>query len=275
MKKEEDEGGNLFEMFLETLWNALLELDDLSPSARPIMSLLAKLCERKETRDMFNVTKVAPRLWPFATHPIASVREAMWQTISELAGTLLENDSFVEAHLADFMTLALQGCALDEDDGASIAAKKAILLVLELCDGKNDAKGKTLVAKSRRNFQNQSRCVFESFERASEQNVRRTLHISKETGKDDWRSAQCSRRLALSYQGAVVRYRVCGESVGMFASNNRRRRIIIRRRGRRNADGIPKRKSDGIIEAWDCRRSSRRVSHLRKISRNRGECVEN
>ena len=103
------------------------------------MSLLAKLCERKETRDMFNVTKVAPRLWPFTTHPIASVREAMWQTISELAGTLLENDSFVEAHLADFMTLALQGCALDEDDGASIAAKKAILLVLELCDGKNDA----------------------------------------------------------------------------------------------------------------------------------------
>ena len=111
------------------------------------MSLLAKLCERKETRDMCNVTKVAPRLWPFATHPIASVREAMWQTISELAGTLLENDSFVEAHLADFMTLALQGCALDEDDGASIAAKKAILLVLELCDGKNDAKGKTLREK--------------------------------------------------------------------------------------------------------------------------------
>ena len=68
--------------------------------------------------------------------------------------------------------------------------------------------------------------------------------------------------------GAVVRYRVCGESVGMFASNNRRRRIIIRRRGRRNADGIPKRKSDGIIEAWDCRRSVAAFHILRKISRN-------
>ena len=86
---ESDDDGNLFKVFLETLWNALLELDDLSPSARPIMSLLAKLCEKKETRDMFNVAEVAPRLWPFAAHPIASVREATWQTVSELSGTLL------------------------------------------------------------------------------------------------------------------------------------------------------------------------------------------
>jgi TATA-binding protein-associated factor len=129
---ESDDDGNLFKVFLETLWNALLELDDLSPSARPIMSLLAKLCEKKETRDMFNVAEVAPRLWPFAAHPIASVREATWQTVSELSGTLLENESFVDVHLADYMTLALQGCALDEDDNASLAAKKAFLLVLEL-----------------------------------------------------------------------------------------------------------------------------------------------
>ena len=136
MKKEDniesDDDGNLFKVFLETLWNALLELDDLSPSARPIMSLLAKLCEKKETRDMFNVAEVAPRLWPFAAHPIASVREATWQTVSELSGTLLENEAFVDVHLADYMTLALQGCALDEDDNASLAAKKAFLLVLEL-----------------------------------------------------------------------------------------------------------------------------------------------
>ena len=96
------------------------------------MSLLAKLCEKKETRDMFNVAEVAPRLWPFAAHPIASVREATWQTVSELSGTLLENEAFVDVHLADYMTLALQGCALDEDDNASLAAKKAFLLVLEL-----------------------------------------------------------------------------------------------------------------------------------------------
>jgi len=131
MKKEDniesDDDGNLFKVFLETLWNALLELDDLSPSARPIMSLLAKLCEKKETRDMFNVAEVAPRLWPFAAHPIASVREATWQTVSELSGTLLENEAFVDVHLADYMTLALQGCALDEDDNASLAAKKAFL----------------------------------------------------------------------------------------------------------------------------------------------------
>ena len=129
---ESDDDGNLFKVFLETLWNALLELDDLSPSARPIMSLLAKLCEKKETRDMLNVAEVAPRLWPFAAHPIASVREATWQTVSELSGTLLENEAFVDVHLADYMTLALQGCALDEDDNASLAAKKAFLLVLEL-----------------------------------------------------------------------------------------------------------------------------------------------
>jgi len=144
IKQEEsndDDGGGLFKVFLDTLWNALLELDDLSPSARPIMSLLAKLCEKKETRDMLDVANVAPRLWPFATHPIASVREATWQTVSELAGTLLENESFVDAHLADFMTLALQGCALDEDDGASVAAKKAFLLVLEFCGGNSISSG--------------------------------------------------------------------------------------------------------------------------------------
>ena len=136
------------------------------------MSLLAKLCERKETRDMFNVTKVAPRLWPFATHPIASVREAMWQTISELAGTLLENDSFVEAHLADFMTLSLQGCALDEDDGVNCGEKGDFI-------GSRIVTVKMMLAKKRhrksRNFQNQSRCVFERFERATE----RATHITR------------------------------------------------------------------------------------------------
>jgi len=148
---ESDDDGNLFKVFLETLWNALLELDDLSPSARPIMSLLAKLCEKKETRDMFNVAKVAPRLWPFAAHPIASVREATWQTVSELSGTLLENEMFVDMHLADYMTLALQGCALDEDDKASLAAKKAFLLVLEFCGSSSSSDSKNVALEAVKN----------------------------------------------------------------------------------------------------------------------------
>ena len=148
---ESDDDGNLFKVFLETLWNALLELDDLSPSARPIMSLLAKLCEKKETRDMFNVAEVAPRLWPFAAHPIASVREATWQTVSELSGTLLENEAFVDMHLADYMTLALQGCALDEDDGASLAAKKAFLLVLEFCGSSSNSGSKNVALEAVKN----------------------------------------------------------------------------------------------------------------------------
>ena len=128
-----------FEVFLQTLWNSLLELDDLSPSARPIMSLLAKLCEKKETREIFDVASVANRLWPFASHPIASVREATWQTVSELAETLLENEAFVQTELETFMTLSLQGCALDEDDSASHAAKNAFLLALQHAPKENVA----------------------------------------------------------------------------------------------------------------------------------------
>ena len=104
--------------------------------------------------------------------------------------------------------------------------------------------------------------------------MRRALHISEETGENDGRSAKRRRRLALSHQDAILRHRVRGESVGVFASNIVI--IILRIRGRRrNVDLVPKRKSDGVIEALHRRRSRRRVSRLRKLSRNRREsCVD-
>lgn len=87
---------------LQTLWNTLLNLDDLTASTALVMDLLAKLYTNPRIQQMhvaesdlgqaYRLQVVVPRLWPFFRHSLASVRTAVLRTIH----TLLQLDNVTE-----------------------------------------------------------------------------------------------------------------------------------------------------------------------------------
>uniref|UniRef100_A0A7M4F9D6 B-TFIID TATA-box binding protein associated factor 1 n=1 Tax=Crocodylus porosus TaxID=8502 RepID=A0A7M4F9D6_CROPO len=75
---------------LNTLWDALLELDDLTASTNSIMTLLSSLLTYPEVRKCSiqqSLTVLVPRVWPFLHHTISSVRKAALETLFTLLST--------------------------------------------------------------------------------------------------------------------------------------------------------------------------------------------
>lgn len=75
---------------LVTLWDTLVELDDLTASTNSIMMLLARILSRPSValqgtggKDS-SLTELVPRLWPFFRHNIKSVRLAALETLKTL-----------------------------------------------------------------------------------------------------------------------------------------------------------------------------------------------
>ena len=157
------------------------------------------------------------------------------------------------------MTLALQGCALDEDDNASLAAKKAFLLVLELSgfdvgrsnsssSGSKNVALEASVKNTRRIIRLKVAEIFkvksDAFLKVLSVQVNRTCDAhyilvkkpAKMTGEARNVAADWLCRTKTRFLGIESR----GESVGVFASNIVV--IILRIRGRRrNVDFVPKR----------------------------------
>lgn len=78
---------------LVTLWDTLIELDDLTASTNSIMMLLAGILscpsviqQGTMTGNHVSLTALVPRLWPFLRHGIKSVRLAVLETIKTLLG---------------------------------------------------------------------------------------------------------------------------------------------------------------------------------------------
>ena len=101
------------------LWGLLNELDDLSPSAVPVMKLIAELYALESTRAKSTaaLAEVVPRLWPFAAHPIPAVRLAVWQTLARLLAVEpnASTQLWVQEACAPAMRHAFQGALLDVD----------------------------------------------------------------------------------------------------------------------------------------------------------------
>uniref|UniRef100_A0A8B9IZQ3 B-TFIID TATA-box binding protein associated factor 1 n=1 Tax=Amazona collaria TaxID=241587 RepID=A0A8B9IZQ3_9PSIT len=75
---------------LNTLWDALLELDDLTASTNSIMILLSSLLTYPQVRKCSiqqSLTVLVPRVWPFLHHTISSVRKAALETLFTLLST--------------------------------------------------------------------------------------------------------------------------------------------------------------------------------------------
>jgi TATA-binding protein-associated factor len=67
----------------------LLDLDDLTASTASIMTLLAALVShpdvRVDTLDVgASVTSLVPRLWPFLSHNVSTVRKSALNTLHSL-----------------------------------------------------------------------------------------------------------------------------------------------------------------------------------------------
>uniref|UniRef100_A0A8B9GYD6 B-TFIID TATA-box binding protein associated factor 1 n=1 Tax=Astyanax mexicanus TaxID=7994 RepID=A0A8B9GYD6_ASTMX len=72
---------------VNTLWDALLELDDLTASTNSIMTLLSSLLTYPQVLQCSmqqSLTVLVPRVWPFLRHTIASVRRAALETLFTL-----------------------------------------------------------------------------------------------------------------------------------------------------------------------------------------------
>uniref|UniRef100_A0A670YLS6 B-TFIID TATA-box binding protein associated factor 1 n=1 Tax=Pseudonaja textilis TaxID=8673 RepID=A0A670YLS6_PSETE len=75
---------------LNILWDALLDLDDLTASTNSIMTLLSSLLTYSQVQRCSiqqSLTVLVPRVWPFLHHTISSVRKAALETLFTLLST--------------------------------------------------------------------------------------------------------------------------------------------------------------------------------------------
>uniref|UniRef100_A0A3Q1FYB1 BTAF1 RNA polymerase II, B-TFIID transcription factor-associated n=1 Tax=Acanthochromis polyacanthus TaxID=80966 RepID=A0A3Q1FYB1_9TELE len=78
---------NKVPFIVDTLWDALLGLDDLTASTNSIMTLLSLLLTYPQVgqcRTQQSLTVLVPRVWPFLRHTISSVRRAALETLFTL-----------------------------------------------------------------------------------------------------------------------------------------------------------------------------------------------
>ncbi|XP_029465800.1 TATA-binding protein-associated factor 172 [Rhinatrema bivittatum] len=104
---------------LGTLWNALLQLDDLTASTNSIMTLLSSLLTYPQVRQYSiqqSLTILVPRVWPFLRHTISSVRKAALETLYTLLSTQDQSCSvWLTPILQDMLRHIFQSCILESN----------------------------------------------------------------------------------------------------------------------------------------------------------------
>ncbi|KAK3864165.1 hypothetical protein Pcinc_030121 [Petrolisthes cinctipes] len=102
-----------------TLWDSLLDIDDLTSSTNSILMLLAKLLSHPSNLDSIgnNLSELVPRLWPFLYHSSKSVRGSALRTLDTL--TSITTSTPHNTHSATTNGEKTQ----DEDTGANLESK--------------------------------------------------------------------------------------------------------------------------------------------------------
>eukprot|EP01127_Copromyxa_protea_P005411 TRINITY_DN15340_c0_g1_i1.p1 TRINITY_DN15340_c0_g1~~TRINITY_DN15340_c0_g1_i1.p1 ORF type:complete len:1800 (+),score=296.36 TRINITY_DN15340_c0_g1_i1:48-5447(+) len=102
-----------------TLWDAFLEIDDLTASTTSVTKLLsliyAKVKPGINIAAAQSLSKLVPRLWPFFRHNILAVRKGVVTTLLQL----VQNSNcrtWVEPILDSFLKLTFQNIVLDVDE---------------------------------------------------------------------------------------------------------------------------------------------------------------
>ncbi|XP_076142111.1 TATA-binding protein-associated factor 172-like isoform X1 [Alosa pseudoharengus] len=101
------------------LWDALLELDDLTASTNSIMTLLSSLLTYPQVRQcnmQQSLTVLVPRVWPFLRHTISSVRKAALETLFTLLSKADQNCAvWLNPILQDMLRHIFQSCILESN----------------------------------------------------------------------------------------------------------------------------------------------------------------
>ncbi|MBN3290028.1 BTAF1 factor, partial [Polypterus senegalus] len=104
---------------VNTLWDALLELDDLTASTNSIMTLLSSLLAYPQVRQcsiQLSLTILVPRVWPFLHHTIASVRKAALETLYTLLSKENHNCAvWLTPILQEMLRHIFQSCILESN----------------------------------------------------------------------------------------------------------------------------------------------------------------
>ncbi|XP_027030782.2 TATA-binding protein-associated factor 172 [Tachysurus fulvidraco] len=104
---------------VNTLWDALLELDDLTASTNSIMTLLSSLLTYPQVLQYSmqqSLTILVPRVWPFLRHTIASVRRAALETLFTLLSKADQNCAmWLNPILQDMLRHIFQSCILESN----------------------------------------------------------------------------------------------------------------------------------------------------------------
>ena len=126
-----------FPKLLSALWGLLRRLDDpdllTSPSNVPIMRLISALYALPETRAVppagpgSSLKDVVPSVFPFALHPIASVRIAVWRTLRRLMSDAELRAGWISdaSVTAPMLRLLYQAILLEEDSETASEAQGA------------------------------------------------------------------------------------------------------------------------------------------------------
>ncbi|XP_063818105.1 TATA-binding protein-associated factor 172 isoform X2 [Pseudophryne corroboree] len=104
---------------LGTLWDALLELDDLTASTNSIMTLLSSLLTYPQVQQcniQQSLSILVPRVWPFLRHIISSVRKAALETLCTLLFTQDQScTGWLTPILQDMLRHIFQLCILESN----------------------------------------------------------------------------------------------------------------------------------------------------------------
>eukprot|EP00064_Thunnus_orientalis_P002982 superscaffoldBa00000234_g2990 len=105
---------------VNTLWDALLDLDDLTASTNSIMTLLSSLLTYPQVRQCSmqqSLTVLVPRVWPFLRHTISSVRRAALETLFTLLSKAEQSCAmWINPILQDMLRHIFQSCILESNE---------------------------------------------------------------------------------------------------------------------------------------------------------------
>ncbi|KAM9847490.1 TATA-binding protein-associated factor 172 [Aulostomus maculatus] len=105
---------------VNTLWDALLDLDDLTASTNSIMTLLSSLLTYPQVRQCSmqqSLTVLVPRVWPFLRHTISSVRRAALETLFTLLSKADQKCAmWINPILQDMLRHMFQSCILESNE---------------------------------------------------------------------------------------------------------------------------------------------------------------
>ncbi|XP_029441849.1 LOW QUALITY PROTEIN: TATA-binding protein-associated factor 172-like, partial [Rhinatrema bivittatum] len=111
---------NTVPLIVSTLWDALLDLDDLTASTNSIMALLSSLLTYPQVWQCSTqqpLTVLVPRVWPFLRHTISSVRRAALETLFILLSKANQNCAmWINPILQDMLRHIFQSCILESNE---------------------------------------------------------------------------------------------------------------------------------------------------------------